>query len=103
MSRYHQAEQEADLDALANALQYIDQIRTNWSDVVAIPEVITIEDVCGLALDTAQGPQQIGDICSREEIVYILRAIADNPCGDIALVAQLALTEYRETRHTTKE
>lgn len=103
MSRYYPAEQAEDKAAVANAMQYIDQIRLNWSDVIAIPEVITIDDVCGIALETAKGPQQIGDICSREEIVYILRAIADNPCGDIALVAQLALTEFRKTPTTVKE
>lgn len=103
MNRYKVVEQENDAVVLANAMQYVDHIRTLYGDVIAIPEVITIQDVCGIALNTASGPQQIGDVCSREEIVYILRAIADNPCGDIALVAQLALNDYRQTHPTRSE
>lgn len=103
MSLYHKADREDDLASLANAMQYIDQIRANFGDVIAIPEIVTIQDICGIALDTTKGPQQIGDVCSRDEIIYILRAFADNPCGDPALIAQLALDDYRETQLTNKE
>lgn len=103
MSRYHAAQREDDLASLANALQYVDQIRENWGDVIAIPEIVTIQDVMAIALDTTRGPQQVGDVCSREEIVAILKAIEENPCGDIALIAQLALNDYRETQLTNKE
>jgi hypothetical protein len=103
MSQYHETQRDEDRAALSNALQYIDNLRATFGDVIAIPEVVTIEDVCGLALDTTKGPQQVGDVCSREEIVAILKAIENNPCGDIALIAQLALNEYRETNLTNKE
>lgn len=103
MSRYSEIDREDDLAAVANALQYLDQIKANFGDVVVFPEVVTIQDVMAIALDTIEGPQQIGDVCSREEIVAILKAIGDNPCGDIALIAQLALNDYRETQLTNKE
>lgn len=82
---------------LNEALEQIDQVRRTYGDLIAIPEIVTIQDVCGIALDTTKGPQQVGDVCSRGEIVAILRAIEDNPCGDIALLAQLVLNDYRET------
>lgn len=103
MSRYHETQRDEDYASLANALQHLDSLRSVFADVIAIPEVVTIADVCGIALDTNRGPQVIGEVCSREEIVYILRAIEDNPCGDIALIAQLALNDYRETQLTNKE
>lgn len=103
MSRYSEAQREEDRASLTNALQYIDNLRDTFGDVIAIPEVVTLHDVCGIALDTIKGPQQVGDVCSREEIVAILKAIEDNPCGDIALIAQLALNDYRETQLTNKE
>lgn len=97
MTRYHEFQRGEDRAKVATALQYIEDFRATFGDVIAIPEVITLEDVCGIALDTTKGPQQVGDVCSREEIVAILKAIEDNPCGDIALIAQLALNDYRET------
>jgi hypothetical protein len=103
MSKYHETQRDEDLGSMTNALQYLDQIRTNFGDVVAIPEIVTIQDVMAIALDTTKGPQLIGDVCSRDEIVYILRAFADNPCGDPALIAQLALNDYRETNLSNKE
>jgi hypothetical protein len=103
MSRYHEFQRGEDRTTLANALQYLEQLRANFGDVIAIPEVITLEDVCGIALDTTKGPQQVGDVCSREEIIAILKAIEENPCGDIALIAQLSLNDYRETHATNKE
>lgn len=103
MSRYHAVQLEEDLGSLKNALQYLDQIRENFGDVIAIPEVVTIQDVMAIALDTTKGPQLIGDVCSRDEIVHILRAFVDNPCGDPALIAQYALNDYRETKLTNKE
>jgi hypothetical protein len=103
MSRYHAVQLEEDLGNLKNALQYLDQIRENFGDVLAIPEVVTIQDVMAIALDTTKGPQLIGDVCSRDEIVHILRAFVDNPCGDPALIAQYALNDYRETRPINKE
>lgn len=103
MNRYTETQRISDLATVENALQYLDQIRENFGDVVVFPEVVTIKDVCSIALDTAQGPQQVGDVCSRDEIIAILRAIEDSPCGDIPLIAQLALNNYRETQLTDKE
>lgn len=102
MTPYDDEQRAQDNAQLEDALRQLDEIREAYSDVVAIPEIITIQDVCSIALDTTKGPQQVGDVCSREEIVAILRAIEDNPCGDIALIAQLELNEYRQT-HKTKE
>lgn len=103
MSRYHEAQRDEDYASLANALQHLDSLRSAFGNVIAIPEVVTIADVCGIALDTTQGPQLVGEVCSREEVIHILRAIEDNPCGDVALIAQLALNDYRETQTTNKE
>jgi hypothetical protein len=103
MSRYHETQRDEDQLSLANALQYLDQISENFGDVLAIPEVITIQDVMAIALDTTKGPQLIGDVCSRDEIVHILRAFVDNPCGDPALIAQYALNDYRETQQPTNK
>lgn len=103
MSRYHEAQRDYDRAAMAAALQYVDNLRATFGEVIAIPEVVTIEDVCGIALDTTKGPQQIGDVCSRDEIIAVLKAIEDNPCGDIALIAHLTLNDYRETHATNKE
>lgn len=103
MSRYHEAQRDEDELKLNAAMTQIDQIRAAYGDLIAIPEIVTLHDVCGIALDTTKGPQQVGDVCSREEIVAILKAIEDNPCGDIAMIAQLALNDYRETNATNKE
>lgn len=102
MSRYHEAQRDEDMAKMTAALTQIDQLREAYDDVIAIPEVVTLQDVMGIALDTTKGPQQVGEVCSREEIVTILKAIEDNPCGDIALIAQYALNDYRET-HAAKE
>lgn len=103
MTRYSQEQMERDQDRLSTVMMELDQLREAYSDLIAIPEIITIQDVCGIVLDTTKGPQQVGDVCSREEIVAILKAIEDNPCGDIALVAQLTLNDYRQTHATNKE
>jgi len=102
MSRYHETQHEEDMTRLNAAMAQVDMLRAAYGDIIAIPEIVTIEDVCGIALDTTKWPQQVGDVCSREEIVAILKAIEDNPCGDIVLIAQLALNDYRET-HKTQE
>ena len=102
MIRYHEAQRDEDMIKVAAALTQVDQLRSAYGDVIAIPEVVTLQDVMGIALDTTKGPQQVGEVCSRDEIVAILKAIEDNPCGDIALVAQYTLNDYRET-HAAKE
>ena len=100
---YSQAEQALDAQRVNAALTHIAQECSNYSDVVVVPQVITIHDVCAIALDTTYGPLLVGDVCSREEIVHILRAFQNNPCGDLVLVAQYALNDYRETHPVTKE
>lgn len=102
MSRYSDDDKRRDaLRALA-ALKRIEKIGAEHSDVVVV-RAITIRDICSMALDTTKGPQMIGDVCSRDEIVHILRAFADSPCGDPALIAQYALDDYRQTHKANKE
>ena len=103
MSRYPQETYERDLTRLCDAMLELEQLRDVYGDLIAIPEIITIRDVMGIALDTSKGPQQVGDVCSRDEIIAILKAIEDNPCGDIALITQLALNDYRQTQTIHQE
>lgn len=97
MTRYTQEQREKDELGVQSALQYVKHIRENFGELVVLPEVITIQDVCEMVLDTTKGPQKIGDHCSREEIVAVLQALGDNPCGDPHLVANYAISDYRET------
>jgi hypothetical protein len=103
MSGYSEPEKALDEKRLLKAFEHIDQLRTTFGDVIVFPDVVTIEDVCDIALDTTKGPQLVGAVCSREEIVHILRSFQDNPCGDPALVAQYALDDYRQTHNAKKE
>ena len=103
MTKYTEAQRNEDSLSLKNALQQIDQIRALFSDVIVIPEVITIQDVMAIALDTTKGPQKIGDVCTREEIGAILRAFEDNACADPVLVAQYTLNDYRQANPVDKE
>jgi hypothetical protein len=103
MSRYHEDQRDEDKNKIDDAIAQFESLRAAYSDLVAIPEIVTLHDVCGIALDTTKGPQQVGDVCSREEIVAVLKAIEDNPCGDIALIAQLTLNDYRQTKTTNQE
>jgi hypothetical protein len=103
MSGYSYEEQTFDSHRVSAALLNIAKQREIFSDVIVIPSVITIHDVCNIDLDTTKGPQRIGDVCSREEIVHILRAFQDNPCGDPILIAQYALDDYRQTHTANKE
>lgn len=102
-SGYSPEEQALDQQRMRKALENINQLRAYFGDVVVVPAVITIHDVCDINLDTTKGPQRVGDVCSREEIVHILRAFQDNPCSDPILVAQYALDDYRQTHANNKE
>lgn len=101
MTRYSQALRDADQAFLKHGLARLRRALTDYEDLLVIPEIITIEDVCNIALDTTQGPQRVGDVCSRDEIIHILRAFQDNACGDPVLVAQYALNDYRDTHTPT--
>lgn len=101
MTGYSYEEQAIDTQRVSAGLHRIAKERADYSDVIVIPLVITIHDVCEMVLDTTKGPQRVGDVCSREEIVHILRSFQDNPCGDPALVAQYALDDYRQTHPNT--
>lgn len=90
-------------DRLKTALQMLDLFRKSYSDVLVITEVITIQDVMTVALDTAKGPQKVGDVCSHDEINAILHAFEDNPGADPVLVAHYTLDEYRQTHPRNKE
>jgi hypothetical protein len=103
MTDYSQAQRDEDGASVKNAMQHIDSIRKTFGDVLVIPEIITIQDVCEMMLDTTKGPQKIGDHCSRAEIVAVLHALEENPCGDPHLVANYALSDYRQTQPSTKE
>jgi hypothetical protein len=105
MTKYTLEERDQDAGAVANALQYLDNIRKEFADVIAIPFAITLKDVAEMTLDTSRGPQKIGDYCSRKEMVAILEgfALEDNACADPAQVAQYALKDYRETHTPEKE
>lgn len=99
MSRYDETEKAQDQMRAAAGRAHIEAVEADYSDIIVIPDVITIKDVCEIALDTTKGPQRVGDVCSREEIVHILRAFKDNPCSDPVLVAQYTLDEYRQNKN----
>ena len=88
---------------LDDALWHLDQFRKRYGHLIVIPDVVTVADVVELRLDTNQGPQRVGDVCSPEEITAILRAFEGNPCSDPALLAHYALNDYRETNPVKKE
>ena len=88
---------------LSAALHHLQLFRAAYGHLVVFPDVVTVEDVAALRLDTAKGPQRVGDVCTAEEIKAILHAFENNPCADPTLVAQYALNDYRETNSDNKE
>lgn len=79
-------------------LEQIDQLRKRCSDVVVLPICITLRDVAEMRLDTAKGPQRVGDVCTRDEMIAVLQALGEDPFGDPYLVLHYTIDDYRKER-----
>lgn len=104
MSSYEEHQKEEDQRSVANALQHLDSLRETFKDVIALPNVITLLDVCNLVMNTPRGPVKLSSIASRDELVAVLHALEENPCTpDPEQVAYYAIKEYREQHPSTRK
>ncbi|NBT75119.1 hypothetical protein EBZ80_13800 [bacterium] len=66
----------ADREKILSALDELNALRTKYSDVIAIPEVVTLHDVTEYHLDTPRGPQQFKYFYDRKTAVAVLEHFA---------------------------
>jgi hypothetical protein len=68
--------QDEDRERILTALDSLDRLRREYSDVLAIPEVVTLHDITEYHLDTPRGPRQFKFVYDRKTAVALLEYFA---------------------------
>lgn len=68
----------ADRERILQALDELNDLRTKYKDVIAIPEVVTLHDITDYRLDTPRGPREFKKVYDRKTAVAILEYFAGN-------------------------
>lgn len=66
----------ADREKILAALDALNALRIQYSDVIAIPEVVTLHDITEYRLDTPRGPHQFNRVYDRKTAVAVLNYFA---------------------------
>jgi hypothetical protein len=69
---------DEDRERILTALDELNELRKKYSDVIAIPEVVSLHDITEYRLDTPRGPLQFKYVYNRKIAVAVLEYFAGN-------------------------
>lgn len=76
--KYTDDEHAVDKKRILDALDEITALATEYKDIIAIPEVVTLHDITEYRLDTPTGPKQFKVAYNRAAAVVVLECFANN-------------------------